>query len=218
MTDTRVSHPAVYPDEILNLMDEWLTPTGLVLDPFAGIGRIHTLNTETRHTVGIEIEPEWAEASEFTYLGDARVVLRHWDSSVFAAIATSPAYGNRMADQYDGRDGSKRRTYRTALGRELSAGSGAALQWGKEYRELHRDVWRECVRVLAPGGQFILNCKDHVRKGKVVPVTDWHWSTLTAMGLSTHQAKMIPLRGYGYGANANARVPYEWLIEMRKPE
>ena len=70
-----------------------------------------------------------------TVVGDARA-LPFADAS-FHAIATSPCFGNRMADHHEARDPSVRHTYRHRLGRPLSEGSAGALQWGPAYREFH---------------------------------------------------------------------------------
>lgn len=79
-------------------------PAGLwptrVLDPFAGVGGIHQLRAAGYETVGVELEPEWACASQWTIVGDSRGL--PFPDGRFDAVVTSPAYGNRMADSYDG--------------------------------------------------------------------------------------------------------------------
>jgi hypothetical protein len=121
-------HPARYSPAILvNIREELKRIEGPVLDPFAGTGRIHLLGRDD--TVGIEIGPEWAQLHQRTFRGDATEL--PFSDETFGAVAISPCYGNRMADLYDGRDGSRRHTYRIALGRLPSANSAAALQWGR---------------------------------------------------------------------------------------
>ena len=67
-------HPAPFSpavlDEIERLLDVW-NIHGKILDPFAGIGRVHLLASNTRKTVGIEIEPEWAHQHPDTRVGNA---------------------------------------------------------------------------------------------------------------------------------------------------
>jgi tRNA G10 N-methylase Trm11 len=217
-----VKHPAKFGPKILAAIDDLLGDSFYVLDPFAGTGRIHELgifgrpDKVPRMTVGIEIEPEWADMHPQTRVGDA-TFMPQFGAGTFDAIATSPAYGNRMADSYDGRDGSKRNTYRTALGRELDPASGAGLQWGEDYRTLHDLAWKESVRVLKQGGRFVLNMKDHIRDGERVHVTDWHVANLVGVhGLTVIEARGIYTTGNGFGANGKVRIPYEEVILFSK--
>lgn len=201
MSVAAVAHPCPFPsylmDEFAKIVNaEWLETgrTLHALDPFAGIGRIHELADMCGHqrviTYGAEIEPEWAWQHDRTICADSRDL--PWDDASMDMVVTSPAYGNRMADQYlpPESDKSRRYTYTTALGRRCAEGSGAGMQWGEQYAELHAAVWAECVRLLAVGGLVVLNMKDHVRGGEVQPVTDWHHETLTALGLS-HERTVV---------------------------
>lgn len=209
-------HPAKFNDEILAAIDRALPTEGRVLDPFAGTGRIHELATETRSTWGVEIEPEWADMHYRTMQGSALEL--PWEDNHFDAIATSPTYGNRMADKYDGRDGSKRNTYRTALDRDLHEENSGAMQWGDEYRAFHAKAWTEARRVLKPGGVFILNIKDHIRRGQRQYVTNWHVMHLQAtLGFHEIRAVRIPTKGLAFGANHAARVEYEEVVTLSLP-
>ena len=211
-----IKHPAKYNDAILAAIERALPETGRVLDPFAGTGRIHELANEYRYTYGIELEAEWADMHPSTTVGSALTL--PWVDNVFDAIATSPTYGNRMADKYDGRDGSKRNTYRTALGRDLRSENSGAMQWGPDYRLFHAQAWREARRVLKPGGVFILNVKDHIRKGERQYVTNWHVVYLQTV-LRFHEvgAQRIPVRGNGFGANGKVRIDYEEVVTLWLP-
>lgn len=73
-----------------------------VLDPFAGIGRIHDLPARMADTIGVELEPEWAACRSRTIVGDA-TALPFGDAS-FDAVITSPCYGNRVSDHHEARD------------------------------------------------------------------------------------------------------------------
>jgi tRNA G10 N-methylase Trm11 len=184
-----------------------------VLDPFAGTGRIHLLARLGISTVGVEIEPEWAAYHSRTVLGDARVL--PFAARTFDAVATSPTYGNRMADHHEARDGSHRVSYRHTLGRPLSAGNSGALQWGTAYRQLHRAVWAEVVRVLRPGGLVLVNVKDHIRQGRLVAVADWHREALEALGCAVEAVEPVRTPGLRFGANHAARVADEVIIRAR---
>ena len=107
-----VLHPARFSDAVLDrigtMLDEYQV-NGVVLDPFAGAGKIHRLATPTRRTVGVEIEPEWAATHPGTIVGNALAL--GFGAESIDAVVTSPCYGNRLADHHEARDGSTRRSY-----------------------------------------------------------------------------------------------------------
>ncbi len=208
-----ISHPAKYSEPLYATFDELLRSRERVLDPFAGVGGIHRLARDRRATVGVELEPEWARAHRDTIVGDARAL--PFDDESFDAICTSPTYGNRMADRYRG-DGTPRHTYTIAIGRDLTEGNSGAMQWGDEYRAFHEEAWAEAVRVLAPRGVFVLNIKDHIRKGTRVPVSGFHIRSLGRLGLHISDVVAVPLAGNRHGANGDLRVGYELVIAMEK--
>lgn len=113
------NHPAKFSDGILDvaahMLRDWFELSEqsaplLILDPFAGTGRIHNLaENPDWDTWGVEIEPEWAALHDRTFHGSAldlsKAIQGPWDGQVgasFDAVVTSPCYGNRMADQYLG--------------------------------------------------------------------------------------------------------------------
>lgn len=177
-------HCAKFSEPILDAIRFYLDAvdphgTWRVLDPFAGVGRIHRLATcpdpshAIRPTIGSELEAEWiVQGGARSLVADAHSL--PFADGTFDAIVTSPCYGNRMADLYDGkgqcrkcaghpaaldgtpcdrcdgtgRDQSERNTYRIKLDRPLTRNSAAGLRWGPAYRKFHRTAWAECVRVL----------------------------------------------------------------------
>lgn len=220
-----VSHPARFSDEVLAAIRELLAgaapgkrhprPRPQVLDPFAGTGRIHELRPDL-DTFGIEIEPEWAALSEHTDVGD--VLALPFDDEHFDAIATSPCFGNRLADAHAASDPERRRSYTHDLGRPLHPHNAGALQWGQRYRKFHLEAWDEAVRVLRPGGLFVLNIKDHTRDGARQPVSSWHMRVLVEdrdLVLEDCIA-LAEIRHLRQGSNADARwAELVWLL--RKP-
>lgn len=246
-------HPAVFHPQVIEAIREQLDgyfaaqEPPLVLDPFAGVGGIHALQPSYR-TLGIELEPEWANAHPDTAVGNACAT---WflDGEV-DAVATSPCYGNRMADHHNARevckpckggglsptpgaeqwslqrcpkcDGTGRRdhvriTYRHKLGRDLSPGSSAGLQWGPAYRRLHLEAWTEAFRVLRPGGLLVLNIKDHVRDGELQRVPEWHVQTIQALGGRLYRCEPVQVSGMGFGANRDARAEFELVVSFIAP-
>lgn len=186
---------------------------GIALDPFAGTGKVHLLANSQLRTVGVEIEPEWATLHPDTIIGDA-LRLPFKDDS-FDAIITSPTYGNRMADHHDAKDGSKRNTYKHAIGRDLHANNSGQMQWGPQYREFHESAWKEAHRVLKPGGIFILNISNHIRKGEEVDVTGWQVRTLEGY-IYKEDVRTVATRRYKEGSNSSVRVPFESVVRFRK--
>lgn len=213
MTDAKTTqprHPAKYSDALLPVMLDMLSGCDLVLDPFAGTGKIKRI---VPNAVLVEIEPEWARIGG-AVCGNALCL--PFASGTFDAICTSPTYGNRMADHHNARDDSQRNTYTHAIGRKLHGQNSGAMQWGDEYRDFHVQSWKEAYRVLKPDGIFVLNIADHIRKGKQQLVTDWHISALWYCGFTKIEHRTIRAPGQRMGANGSVRVGYESVIKFAK--
>lgn len=99
-------HPAKWSQPILDAISEEVgderVAVGrrlLVLDPFAGVGvpRLEAAVSADADVIGLELEPEWARTG--AVVADARrPPIRPASVDV---LATSPAYGNRMADAHN---------------------------------------------------------------------------------------------------------------------
>jgi hypothetical protein len=106
----RTAHPAKFPKYVLKRLElhvraeaRMLGRPVQVLDPFAGVGRIHDLPTRIAITTGVELEPEWAACRARTQHGDATNLPAEWTAK-YDVVATSPCYGSRMADSHEARD------------------------------------------------------------------------------------------------------------------
>lgn len=182
-----VSHPARYSAAILQRFEKVINQVCnvtadrvKVLDPFAGTGRIHELPFDT---TGVELEPEWGQlVAEGNVIADAADM--PFDDHAFDVVATSPTYGNRLADHHDAADAHLRRSYTHDLGRPLTDGNTGEMQWGALYRAAHVDIWTEVRRVLKPYGWLLLNIKDHIRNGEQQPVSHWHTAALVKLGFT----------------------------------
>ena len=96
MSDAKPEHPAKFSASILEVLNdvvmreaERIEARLRVLDPMAGVGRIHELDAlSVFDTVGVELESEWATQHPRTVVGDA-TALRFADCT-FDAVVTSP--------------------------------------------------------------------------------------------------------------------------------
>ena len=201
-----MKHPAKYSNCLLPIFKTMLTGCDKVLDPFGGTGKLKLVRPDA---VILEIEPEWAAISG-AIVGDATNM--PFRDREFDGICTSPTYGNRMADSFVCTKGYKRNTYRHTLGRELNPNNSGGMNWGYKYKELHRKAWAECYRVLKYNGIFILNISDHIRKGMVIPVTEWHIKELESLGFRKINHAKIETPRNRMGSNSLIRVDYESVI------
>lgn len=215
--NTYPRHPAEYNSIFVPIFAELLQGCTNIIDPFAGNGRklslLQNLLPNTKIT-GIEIEPRWAALHpEIIIVGNAlNIAFPH---SYFDGALSSPVYGNRMSDHHNARDNSKRNTYTHSYGEPLNKNNAGLLQWGKQYRAFHIKAWTELARVLRPSSPFVLNIKNHIRKGKIVDVTQFHIDTLSEWFFVGKRID-IPTKGLAYGDNSTVRVEYESIIRMFK--
>lgn len=207
-------HPAKFSDVVLERITEFLADWGRpqrVIDPFAGTGRVHRL--ALRYSVGVELEPEWAELDRKTLV--ANTLALPFPDATFDGLITSPSYGNRLADSHNARDGSVRHSYTHTLGRKLHPDNSGQLQWGPRYREFHDQAWKESLRVLQPQALIILNISNHIRNGKEQFVSEWHTNWFMEHGCVVSDFDVIATRRLREGANHSARVRYEHVIVFR---
>jgi DNA modification methylase len=202
-------HPAKFSTNVIDTLQQ-IVPPGLILDNFAGIGGIHVLRNKERKTIGVEIEPEWANQSRYNIVGDALDL--PFPDNTFDTLVTSPVYSNRMSDSHVAKDSSRRITYTHYLGRKLHENNSGKMQWSDKYRKFHEKAWKEGQRVLKPGGLFFLNISDHIRKGQVQPVTAWHRDYIIDLGFAFLLEMPIKTPRMKFGANRDIRIDHESIL------
>ena len=217
-----MNHPAKFTDAFFEVFSEMLNGCSSVFDPFAGTGKIGKLKQYgfTGEIYANEIEPEWLSPNEHMcdVLTFCDAEFLDYPESHFDAICTSPTYGNRMADHHNAKDRSKRNTYTHCLGHQLAQGNTGKMQWGQEYREKHERVYRHIAKMVKPGGKFVLNIKNHIRRGVEIDVVAFHEATLKNCGFEMIDKRAIETPSLKYGANADKRLPIEYIILFRKDD
>ena len=212
--DAVLRHPAKFSDPILELLAELLPPLAggrLVLDPMAGVGRLAELGAPILLS---ELQYRWAAACPDPVMcADAAWLPLRSDS--IRVIATSPTYGNRMADTYAG-DGTSRYTYRIYHGEPLHSENTGSMQWGRRYKVKNAEIIKEMHRVLEPGGHLVLNVSDHIRHHRIQQVARWWGRECVAAGFRAERGFRVNTSRMKNGENAEARVPYEIVYVMRK--
>ena len=217
-----IRHPAKYTDVLIPKMAEMLLEVngGKVLDPFCGTGKIGLIREHgfSGRIYGNELEPEWIKDNlygcDVITTQDAEFL--DYPEGFFDAICTSPTYGNRMADHHNAKDGSQRLTYTHCLGRQLHEGNTGAMQFGETYRDKHRRIYTHLATLVRKDGIFILNIKDHVRRGKVVDVVGFHRTALREAGFIPIEEVVVDTPCMGFGRNSALRIKNEYIIKFRK--
>lgn len=159
----------------------------------------------------------WVEVDPASIHPDFVVPCGSFPQPIQTRDVNCPKCGGLGRNKYD------RITYTHRLGRKLHENNSGAMQWGKKYREFHTSAWDELARVLDPDARpsgesyFILNISDHIRAGRVVPVTDWHLVALGEIGFRVQKRVEVATKRMRKGANAQARVDHESVILLVLP-
>jgi tRNA G10 N-methylase Trm11 len=216
-----VRHPAKYTNSFLPIFAEILKGKRKIIDPMAGTGKIGKIKEFGFEGIvyANDLEFEWIVQAkdnncDVFSLFDA-ADLKYRDKE-FDGICTSPTYGNRMADSHEAKDESKRNTYTHSIGRKLHEENTGKMQWGEKYRNKHKDIYKEFYRILEDEGIFILNIKDHIRKGEVIGVSEFHKELITSIGFKLIKKIVVPVNGLGYGRNGSVRVDHENIFVFSK--
>ena len=62
---------------------------------------------------------------------------------------------------------------------------------------------------------FVLNCKDHIRRGELERVVAWHADTLAGLGFTVVDRMDVRCPGNRYGANRHLRMEHESVVAFR---
>jgi DNA modification methylase len=214
-----MNHPAVFSDQFLPIFYEELKDMNIILDPFAGTGKIALIKDLgfKGKIICNDLEPEYATLKQYPvdkwHHKDAAIL--SFDNAL-DAIVTSPTYGNRMADSHNAKDNSKRITYTHQLGRKLNSENTGAMQWGNNYKQKHIRCYNNFWSILKVGGKLIINISDHIRKGEVIPVAEWTKNTLLTIGFNLVKTYEIPVKRMKFGQNSCLRIEHEYIFVFIK--
>ncbi len=189
------------------LLDQHTRPGEMVLDPMGGAGSILLACHKGRPVLSGDVELYWARLQKEnacrSLLG-APAGICQWDagrlpvaSGLVPAIVTSPPYFDMFSNW-------NRTSGRALAGRHVSPAGNcygfSASQLGnihvyENYLRAMRGVYRECWRVLRPGGILVLVVGDRVKRKRLVPIVDNTATLCWANGfkaVSVHERATIP--------------------------
>lgn len=245
-----VKHPARYSPEVTTLFRFLLGANTRVHDPFAGTGeRLAEVGvTRNWRMTGTEIEAEFiverwvrhgdacdpttyppvlscptcGRGDEVVLAGD-RCQAHHLRGFV---IVTSPVYPNGIADSWKAKDGSRRRTYRTALAettgtdRELHEHNQG--RWGYRHgvfsteRQMYWHIARKAVACWGDAERVLVNVSDNMAGDRVIPVVAEWRRLLEQNGWRDIEAHEVTTKRFREGANRDARVDHEVVLDCTR--
>lgn len=224
-----IEHPAEYTKGILEgaLSRGWFpSPPCKIIDPFGGTGKRlnEVLGGVGRELVAVEIEPAFvARWPQYLMLGDATNL--QFENDSFDGSVTSPAYaGIRFADynrpkapsNWKGRRGYDLSAKYLSGDEEYVLNKNNTASYVRSsgtvagYWDLHQKAWRELYRVLIHGGPLIFNYKPRLDDDGL----ERHRELLIQSGFVYEDQFVITTRGYGFGANNNARDPIGERVQL----
>lgn len=123
-----------------------------------------------------------------------------------------------MADHHVAKDGSKRITYTHYLGRQLNDENTGKMQFGNTYIDKHMRIYKHLFTLVKWGGYYILNVKNHIRKGVEVDVVGFHKKALSDVGFTEMCDLTIETPCMRFGRNGNKRINKEHIIKFIKED
>lgn len=210
------SNPAQYSASVIDWLRHHLPQLTfgqshlIIHDPFAGAGlRLGALCDELGLTFSGRDLELWEPRDERVKVGDSTLA-RNYPNQPYI-ITTSPTYGNGVNDHFKPKDASRRLTYRVALGHKLHPHNTGRYS-GRGSKKGEQEYWRLhelCVKHWPD--VVVVNVKDSIRKGKVYPLGAKWRVLLMKYGykVTTHK---VPVSGWRYGTNHDAREDFEWVL------
>lgn len=189
------------------------TANTTVLDPMGGVGSILLAATKQRPVITGDIEPHWmrvqaanARRIRHEMLFCAPTTTCHWDaanlpipSNSIPTIVTSPPYfdlfSNWNRKHGTDFDGNPDHIGETGLCYGFHPAQIGNIHVYENYLRAMTEIYRECWRVLTPGGKLVLIVGDKVKKSRIVPVTRDTSTLCQANGFKLtghHQRHTIP--------------------------
>ena len=195
------------------LLDQHIPDTTTVLDPMGGAGSVLLAATTFHAVITGDIEPHWvriqaanARRIRHQMLLSAPTIICQWDAINLPlptesrpAIVTSPPYfdlfSNWNRKHGTDFDGNPDHIGETGLCYGFHPRQIGNIHIYENYLRAMREIYRECWRVLVPGGKLILIVGDKVRRRQIVTVTKDTQTLCLANGfrlITQHQRHTIP--------------------------
>lgn len=233
LTHVEKHHPAKYSSSVLDalgeLWDFWLQPPepdrpSRVLDPWAGVGRIHRIASLAVRTFAVELELNWAASTEHANRTVSATTRRlPFADGVFDAVTGSPVYMNRMRDSHMARDTSKRNTYThqmralTGFKDEQLHPDNMGAMTNTQYRAAAAEHIAELLRVSKPGAFWFINLSNSIEDGEENNCVEQWINWLTLRSLHIREVRPVATPRNGFGANGDARCDYEVVVVAQTP-
>lgn len=213
-------HPAKYSDGLLYYIYEEIKNSKKLLDPFAGTGKIGKLKRfgYEGKIYANDIEKDWISPNVYgcDYISIQDAEYLEYPKNYFDAIATSPTYGNRMADHFKAKDNSRRITYTHYLGKDLQVGNTGKMQFGKDYKEKHERIYNHLYELLNFNGKIVVNISNFIKNGEEIDVVGWHIQALKNCGFNYIKTIWVKTPRMRFGANSMKRVEKEAICVFEK--
>jgi DNA modification methylase len=242
--ELRKAHGANKPPELMRQLIEFFTTrSGLVLDPFAGVGGTllgASLCRPPREAIGVEVNPKWAgvyhaamerlagegrplRPQEFI-IGDCREALRDFPAGHFQFIVTDPPYNVHLArtmcdGRYDATHANRRTDYDM---RSEDPADLANLGDYESYLEAMEAVFAECLRVLSPGRYMAVIVRNAYQSGRYVFTHADLARRATSAGF-TPKGEIVwyqagsRLRPYGYPYAYVPNIAHQYIVILQRP-
>jgi len=237
--DMRKAHGACKPPRLMKELIGFFTKgDGVVLDPFAGVGGTllgASICAPPRKAVGIEINPRWLEIYRGVclregidpaevHIGDCREVMGRMGAGSFDFIATDPPYNVHLERTmcngvYDASHSNRRTDYDM---RSDDPADLANLDTFDNYLSGMRDVFAECLRVLAPRAYMAVIVRNAYQNGRYVYTNIRLAEAAESVGFVLKGEKVwyqagTRLRPYGYPFAYVPNIAHQYIVILQKP-